>query len=528
MFSGSVTKEEDEQMPAAAPRERGPRLAPRNLIAPAVTAIALAGVAVRLLVLQESMLADELSSYWIVSGNDLSGVVSTVKSDAEITPPLFFVLSWLATQIELTPEMSRLPSLLAGTATIPVIYLLGLRTVGRSAALAATAFVSLSPFMIYYSAEARGYALMMLLVALSTLSLLLAIDTRRASWWVAYAVCSSAAVYTHYTCVFALGAQYVWVLWSHPEARGRATLANLAAAVAFLPWLSGMRADLDSPTTKILSALTPFDLESIRVSLSHVAIGYPYSILSLRELPGLVAVGSFGLAVCVALVAVVARAWKRRIGPSDLDRRLVLMVLVALSVPLCEALLSAVSTNIFGGRNLAAAWPSFALALGALLVASGRRLRYLTVGLALACFAIGAARMLQEANQRPDYQAVADAIDADGRPGDVVVDAAVLSPGPLSPLEVALQEPRRVMRFGAPDQRERPFGVFDQVVPRSQVIGNAAAAAAGGRIFVVAVRDRPGPQPTSFPGGYRRVERRSYRGTADLLLDVWAGPDRSR
>ena len=41
-----------------------------------------------------ALFADELSTYWIVTAHGLGGVLSTVHSNAEITPPLYFVLSW--------------------------------------------------------------------------------------------------------------------------------------------------------------------------------------------------------------------------------------------------------------------------------------------------------------------------------------------------------------------------------------------------------------------------------------------------
>jgi uncharacterized membrane protein len=116
------------------------------------------GAAIRVAILDQSLFADELSTYWIVSTNGLGGVISTVHGNAEITPPLLFVASWLATQIDLSRELLRLPSLLAGVASIPAIYLLGTRTVGRPAALVAAALTTLSPFMIYYATEARSYA----------------------------------------------------------------------------------------------------------------------------------------------------------------------------------------------------------------------------------------------------------------------------------------------------------------------------------------------------------------------------------
>ena len=174
--------------------------------------------------------------------------------------------------------MLRAPSFLAGVAAIPLVYLVGARTVGRTAALVAAAITALSPFMIYYSTEARGYELMVALALLSTLAMLVAIDDRRARWWALYAASSCAAVYTHYTAVFVLAAQLIWLLWARPEARRPALLANLGAALAFLPWITGLIADLNSPTTKILGALEPFDLDSVRIVLEHWSMGYPSPI----------------------------------------------------------------------------------------------------------------------------------------------------------------------------------------------------------------------------------------------------------
>ncbi len=131
------------------------------LIVAGLTAV---GIAVRVVVVQDSLFADELSTYWIVSTNGLGGVISTVHTNAEITPPLYFVLAWLTTRLDVTAELLRAPSFVAGIAAIPLTYVLGLRTVGRRAALVATAITALAPFAIFYSTEARGYELMVVLV----------------------------------------------------------------------------------------------------------------------------------------------------------------------------------------------------------------------------------------------------------------------------------------------------------------------------------------------------------------------------
>src|SRR5690242_6666019 len=92
----------------------------------AVALLMAVGVAVRIAVARDSLFADELSTFWIVTAHGPRGVLSTVHSDAEITPPLYFAAAWLTTQLGHGPLLVRLPSLVAGTLTIPAMHALGL------------------------------------------------------------------------------------------------------------------------------------------------------------------------------------------------------------------------------------------------------------------------------------------------------------------------------------------------------------------------------------------------------------------
>ncbi len=492
-----------------------------------------AGIVLRLVVAHQSLFADELSTYWIVGQHSLGGVMSLMYGTAEIkhaeiTPPLFFVLSWLTTQIGHAPELVRAPSLVAGILTIPAVYLVGVRTVGRPAAALAAALTALSPFMIYYSSEARSYAVMMLLTTLSTFAMLRAIETRRARWWVAYAVCSCGAFYTHYTSAFLLLGQLLWLLWAHREARRPALLANLGAAAGVLPWASGLINDLNSPTERILSALSPFTPDAVRVSLEHWAVGFPYvESGGLRGLPGTAALLLLGLAAALAVTGI---GWRLVTGDADVradawrgarDRRLILVLVLALAVPVGEAIVSAVSTHLFGVRNLAASWPGLALAWAALLAASGPRLRIVTGALAVAAFGLGAVKMLAVHYQRPAFASAAAFVEQRARPGDVVIDGTgVLSPGPLTGLDVSLKTSARVIRAEAPAERDHPFGVFDRVAPPQTVAAQAVAAAHGRKIIVVsyALRSAVG----RLPSGYRVVATRVYRQFVGISIKVWA------
>src|SRR4051812_35454695 len=136
------------------------------MLALLVAGITLVGAGLRVALVGQDLFADEFSTRWMIAGHGLGEVISRVYTDAEITPPLFFAASWVTTRAGLDPELVPLPSLIAGIALIPLVYLIGERTVGRRAAVVGAALVALSPFLAYYSAEARGYQLMVTLVAL--------------------------------------------------------------------------------------------------------------------------------------------------------------------------------------------------------------------------------------------------------------------------------------------------------------------------------------------------------------------------
>ncbi|MDQ6821443.1 MAG: glycosyltransferase family 39 protein [Actinomycetota bacterium] len=497
----------------------------------AVTVVALIvlGAAIRILVARQSLFADELSTYWIVATHGLGGVLALLNgtypgiSHAEITPPLFFVLSWFSSQLGHAPILLRMPSLVAGILTIPVVYRLGVRTVGRPAATLGTALTTLSPFMIYYSAEARSYGVMMLLTAASTVSMLKALETRRARWWAAYGACSCGAFYAHYTSVFYLIGQFVWLLWACREAWLPATTANCGAVVGLLPWAHGLINDLRSPTANILSFLSPFTPSTVVHSLAHWAIGFPYvEAGGVTALPGRPALVLLAVAALLALAGAARRfEWDRSLG---LDRRVVLVVGLALSVPFGEALVSTFSTQLFGVRNLAASWPALALAAAWMGMASGPRLRYSVAALSIGAFALGAFKMLTVHYARPDFRDAAAFLERRVPPGAIVIDTtASLSPGPLSGLDVALPAGRfRVVRAGSRTEHTHPFGLADPVTSLQQGVSRAVAQSRGGRMFVVAFASQSAPVIQILSRRYSLVRSRLYPEFVPLEVDIFA------
>jgi hypothetical protein len=198
----------------------------------------------------------------------------------------------------------------------------------------------------------------------------------------------------------------------------------------------------------------------------------------------------------------------------------VLIVGLALSAPVGEALVSAVGSDVFGTRNLAVSLPAFALVAATLLVATPLPFRVVPVALVLAGFGIAAVKMAQPSYQRPPAREAAEFINREAAPGDTVIDAIGLSPGPLIALDLSLDRPLKAFRLGQPQERDHPFRLGDPILSPALVVGRATAAADGRRIFLVTPTAGRPHQPTtlgaaavrSLPARYRLVEAQSYPG----------------
>lgn len=155
---------------------------------------------------------------------------------SESAPPLYYALAWAWTQLTGTGEFGlRSLSAVAGVATVPVAYLLGLELRGRRAGLAAAALVAVNPMLLWYSQEARAYALLVLLCTISLLYCVRAERSGRRRDFTFWGVASGLALATHYFAVFAIAAEALLLL----RRRGRASLAGL--------WIVGLAGALLAP-----------------------------------------------------------------------------------------------------------------------------------------------------------------------------------------------------------------------------------------------------------------------------------------
>jgi mannosyltransferase len=155
-------------------------------------------------------------------------------------PPLHHTLVYLFRLVGTGEVSLRLPSVLAGILTVLLIYLTARYCFNRRVAAIASLIATVSTFHIYYSQEARAYALLMLLSVASTYFLVRALREKRLAWWLLYVVSAALGMYTHLYMVFVLLAQNVYLLmeWDAKRVSGRAwILSQIVPFLLFAPWL---------------------------------------------------------------------------------------------------------------------------------------------------------------------------------------------------------------------------------------------------------------------------------------------------
>jgi mannosyltransferase len=475
-----------EARPNIARSLSGLRARPEVLVA----LLTIAVLIVRITQLHQSLFGDEVLAYNEVVGHSLGTVIRTVNTGSESSPPLFFILAWLASKLGDPSVLIRLPTLILGVATIPVVYLLGREVLSPRAALIGAAIFAIDPFNMYYGIEARPYATLAFFIALSTFALIRAVRMNRIGWWVLYSLAATAAAYTHYTGVFVLLVQGVWSLWVCRRRLREPVLAALFAVVLYLPWLGHVH----GKALDVYGQLVPFTAHQVISDLPRPLTGYPYaSMTKIPTDPGLAivlcaaALGLWRLAPRLRAVADSEAHADREHPPVRL-----LIALLAVATPIGLFLYSLAGTDLWIARSLIASLPAQALVLGGLLAAIGGIEGAIAVAAVLATLTFGSVRALSPAYRRPPFRVAAQYLDRVAAPNDPVI----FYPSFLyldSAIPVQFQR-RHLTRKASPTQwagippGEEAFVVLDDAIATALHIG------------------------TPHPPGFRLVASKHYTG----------------
>ncbi len=368
-------------------------------------------------------------SYWVdeaQAANELHMSLGTMLSaigSSEPNPPLFFVVGWLWAKAFGTSEAGlRSLSAVVGTAVIPLAYLCGRELVSRRAGLVAAALVALSPFMIWYSQEAREYMLLTAFCAASLLFFIRCLNGRpgrNLEWWT---VCSALALLTHYFAIFIVAPEAAWLIWRRrSRSLGLAVLALAAVQAALLPHFL-------NHASHPRDWIGAFPL-GMRIKQVPVAFGLGSLYQSSLVNYGLIGAAVLAAALIVLIVVGADRAELRGAGVAAALAAFVLLVPLALA---------AAGRDYYIARALIPAWVPLAVVIGAactvplarsrpLAYAGGALLVVLVAGFVYAQVRIDT----HSQYQRPDWRGVAAALGASTGPRAIVAYDGKLAEAPL-------------------------------------------------------------------------------------------------
>lgn len=330
----------------------------------------------------------------------------------------------------------RMPSAIAGIATVPAAAAVAGRWLGRRVATWSAWLVAASPFLVWYGQEARNYSLVVLCACLGAWALL-ALRARFAlAPILGYTASATAGMLSNFSFVFLAPLHLVWWLGG---AGGRAkrlfaagaTVVVLALAVA--PWIPQVRGSwsVDRLVTgageegPALRGDTTFHWGAVPFALHGFAVGYGWGpplrelrrgspVAALRHhLPEVVAstlvFGALGLAGL--------RAVARR-------RRLLETLLWALAPLLLLSWVSAANVKVFHPRYAAVGAPALLMVLAAGLVDLPPRARALLVLAVAGIWAVSLGRVYFEPRYgKEDMRAAAALVRGEARVGEKVIAA---------------------------------------------------------------------------------------------------------
>jgi hypothetical protein len=354
--------------------------------------IALLAAALRFATLDaQSFWFDEATTVHLLR-MDLGDMLSAIP-DSESTPPLYYVLAWFWTKLFGTGEVGvRSLSALAGTATIPVVYAVGVRMVTPRVGLIAAGLAAANPLLVWYSQEARAYALLVLLSALTLMVLPRALERPTAGRLISWAVLAALALATHYFAVFIVVPEAIWLLYAH-----RRRALPVIAAVG-LAGLALMPIAIDQAENDGASYIRGSSLVSRLIAVpKQFLVGY--------DAPGEVV----AIVLAAALAVFGVYLLDRRTSPAE-RRGAGALTAIGAGVVAVPALLALAGIDYLITRNLIVGLVPFLLVLATGYGAerAGRAGIAAAVGLAAIGVAMCVAVAIDDRHQRDDWRGVAE------------------------------------------------------------------------------------------------------------------------
>ena len=159
------------------------------------------------------------NSIWLDEASTLNAAVKTIPdiwqftTAGEFNPPLFYWAEHVMLFFGNSEVVLRFLPALLGVLTIPLIYLVGKEFMDRNVGIIAAAAFAFSPFLLFYSQEARAYSMMLFFVTFSMFFYFRALKNNDTRDWALFGILSALAFWSHFYAMVIIGALVLYALY---------------------------------------------------------------------------------------------------------------------------------------------------------------------------------------------------------------------------------------------------------------------------------------------------------------------------
>lgn len=160
------------------------------------------------------------NSLWLDEASTLNFAVKSIPdiwqatTAGEFNPPLFYWAEHVILLFGNTEVVLRFIPALLGVLTIPLIYLVGKEFMDRNVGIIAAAAFAFSPYLIFYSQEARAYSMTLFFVTFSMVFYLRALKNNELVNWALFGLLSALAFWSHFYALVIIGALLLYALYA--------------------------------------------------------------------------------------------------------------------------------------------------------------------------------------------------------------------------------------------------------------------------------------------------------------------------
>jgi uncharacterized membrane protein len=160
-----------------------------------------------------------------------------ITANGEVNPPLFHWIEHFMLYFGNSEFVLRFVPAVLGTLTIPLFYLVGKEFLDRNCGIIMAALLTISPFHIFYSQEARVYSTMLFFISIAIIFYFRAMRSNAWKSWALFGLFSAIAFWAHfYTLIPVLSLFFIAVGINAKKIRDeiRFTFPLITGAIVFL------------------------------------------------------------------------------------------------------------------------------------------------------------------------------------------------------------------------------------------------------------------------------------------------------